>query len=242
VQYLPIPTHLVYLVLLSVFLLQAVGVVLMAETRDPEPGALASLRVRLALPPTARQPFLVAAPVLVAVWALAGFYGSLGPALVREVTGSDSLVLGGLALFTLAGSGAVTVVALRSGAPRVAMFIGTLGLILGVAVTLFGVDHGSTAALFTGTAIAGMGFGAGFQGAIRTVLPRAAVSERSGVLSLVYVVSYLAMGRPAVVAGFLVVHGGGLLRTAREYGVAIMALAGVALIGTALTGVRAARR
>jgi len=56
-------------------------------------------------------------------------------------------------------------------------------------------------------ALAGAGFGAGFQGAIRTVVPLAATYERAGVLSILYVVSYLAMGLPAVVTGFFVVRG-----------------------------------
>jgi hypothetical protein len=48
-----------------------------------------------------------------------------------------------------------------------------------------------------------------------------------------YVVSYLAMGVPAVLAGFLVVDGGGVLATAREYGVGVMVLAALAFIGLA---------
>jgi len=44
------------------------------------------------------------------------------------------------------------------------------------------------------------------------------------------VLSYLALGLPAVIAGFLAVHGG-VLTTAREYGVAVMVLAGLALLG-----------
>jgi len=39
------------------------------------------------------------------------------------------------------------------------------------------------------------------------VVPLAATHERGGVLSILYVVSYLAMGLPAVVTGFFVVHG-----------------------------------
>jgi hypothetical protein len=51
------------------------------------------------------------------------------------------------------------------------------------------------------------------------------------VLSVVYVVSYLAFGVPAVIAGFLVVHEGSVLATAQQYGAAVMALAALALIG-----------
>jgi MFS family permease len=231
VQFLPWPVHLVYLALLGVFVLQGVGVWLMAETSAPKPGALASLRPRLGIPRTALGPVLTAVPVLVAVWALAGFYGSVAPAVVRVVVGSDSSLLGGLALFVLAGSGALTVLLLRDVRPRVVMLLGIAALIVGVGVTLLSVDHRSTAGFFLGTALAGAGFGGGFQGAIRTTVPLAAPHERSGLLSTLYVVSYLAMGLPAVIGGVLVVHGGGLLPTTREYGLAVMALAALALLG-----------
>jgi hypothetical protein len=61
------------------------------------------------------------------------------------------------------------------------------------------------------------------------------------VLSIVYVVAYLAMGLPAVLAGLRVVHGGGLLVTARELGVVVMVLAAIALAGTITRRPAAAR-
>jgi predicted MFS family arabinose efflux permease len=101
------------------------------------------------------------------------------------------------------------------------------------------MDHLSTAVFFLGTAIAGVGFGAGFQGGLRTVIPLAEPHERAGMLSSLYAVSYLAMGVPAVLGGLLVVHAG-LLAAAREYSVAIMVLSLVALVGSWAQG-RAAR-
>ena len=47
---------------------------------------------------------LLGLPVLVASWALAGFYSSLGPMLIRGILGAGSALLGGLALFVLAAS------------------------------------------------------------------------------------------------------------------------------------------
>lgn len=235
VQYLPAPERLVYLVLFAIFAMQAIGVALMRETSARESGALASLRPRLGVPRAARGPLLKAVPVLVALWALAGFYGSVGPAVVGLVTGSHSPVLGGLSLFVLAASGALAVLVLRRAAPRTVMLLGTVWLFAGVGVTLLGMETRSSLAFFLGAVIAGAGFGAGFQGAIRTVVPLAAPHERSGLLSTVYVASYLALGLPAVVGGFLVVHGG-LLPAAREYGVAVMLLAAVALVAVARPG------
>jgi MFS family permease len=103
VQYLPAPTHLIYLVLLGVFAVQAAGVVGMAETAPRRPGALRSLVPDLRLPRAVRAEVAIAAPVLFAVWALAGFYGSLGPALAAIVVHASSVVYGGLGLFILAG-------------------------------------------------------------------------------------------------------------------------------------------
>src|SRR4051794_33103724 len=78
-QYAPAPTHFVWWVLLGAFLAGVAAVAVM-----PEPGACrmsrpSSLRPHIGVPPEARGAFAVATPCLVAVWALAGFYLSLGP-------------------------------------------------------------------------------------------------------------------------------------------------------------------
>jgi hypothetical protein len=114
------------------------------------------------------------------------------------------------------------------------MAAGSGALIVGVGLTLGAIDLGSAALFFAGAALAGAGFGAGFQGAIRTVVPHAAPQERAGVLSALYIVCYLAMGVPAVLGGLRVVYGHGLLVAAREYGLAVMVLAALALTGGAL--------
>jgi hypothetical protein len=51
-----------------------------------------------------------------------------------------------------------------------------------------------------------------------------------GVLSLLFVVSYLGLGVPAVAAGFLAVDGAGLVGGARDYGAALILLAVLALL------------
>jgi len=231
VRFLPDPTHLIYLALIGVLALQATAIAAMRETVSRAPGALASLRPEIVLPRALRAPVLAAVPVLFAVWALAGLYGALGPALVHALTGSDEVVLGGLSLFVLAASAVVAVIVLRWAEARTVMLIGILALIAGVAVTVVAVNLGSAAVFFAGSTIAGVGFGSGFQGSIRTVVPLAAAHQRAGLVSLLYVVSYLGLGVPAVLAGYGVVHGGGLINAARYYGAAVIALAALALFG-----------
>jgi predicted MFS family arabinose efflux permease len=230
VRFLPDPTHLIYLALIGVLALQAAAVAVMRETAGRVPGALASLRPQITLPRALRGPVLTAAPVLFAVWALAGLYAALGPALVHSLTGSGDVVAGGLSLFVLAAAAVAAIIVLRRAPARMVMGFGCLTLAAGVAVTVVAVNLGWTAVFFAGSAIAGVGFGCGFQGGIRTVVPLAAAHQRAGVVSLLYVVSYLGLGVPAVLAGFGVVHGGGLINTTRYYGAAVIALAVLALV------------
>ena len=150
VQWLPAPTRLVYVVLAGLLLVQAFGVFLLPETSPRAPGAWRSLIPQIALPAQTRRPMLAAAPVLFAVWALAGFYGSLGPSLIDHLVGSASVVDGGLGLGILAGVAALTTYVLRATpAPRV-MLIGTSALIVGVVAVLLSLWADSALGFFAG--------------------------------------------------------------------------------------------
>ncbi|MGV9270225.1 hypothetical protein ACWDRR_36895 [Kitasatospora sp. NPDC003701] len=81
---------------------------------------------------------------------------------------------------------------------------GTALLVPGALLTLSAPQLHSLLALFAGTALAGAGFGAVSQGALRLLLPPAAPGERAGTLAAYYVLSYLAMSVPAVLAGLLI--------------------------------------
>ncbi|MEU8382545.1 MFS transporter [Streptosporangium sp. NPDC048865] len=233
VQYLPAPTRTVFVVLIVAFVLQGVAILLLPESAGRRAGALASLRPRVSVPAGARRVLLLVTPITVAGWALGGFYLSLGPSLAHEVTGTTSIVVGGLMVSALPFSGTFAILALRSVPARRAMRAASVLLALGVAVTLLGVNTGSGAVFLAGTVVAGLGFGAGFQSAARTLLPAAAPHERAGLMAAFYIVSYLAMGIPATVAG---IAAGRLPLTelTTYYGVVLVVLALAALAGTFL--------
>jgi predicted MFS family arabinose efflux permease len=235
IRYLPAPTHLVYLALIAVIAAQAAGVALLRETVTRSRVPAAALVPEVRLPQSVRGPVLAATPVLLAVWALAGLYGALGPALVHALTGSGSVVLGGASLGLLTATAVTSVYLLRKTPARTVMLAGIVALVAGVAITLVALGSGSAWLFFAGTAVSGVGFGSGFQGGVRTVVPVAAPHERAGVLSLLFTVSYLGLGVPAVAAGFLAVHGAGLTGAARDYGAALLVLAVLALAGLART-------
>jgi MFS family permease len=240
VQLLPAPTELVYLFLSGVFLLQALGVSLIAETSARVPGALGALAPKLALPTQVRGAVFVAAPILIAVWTLGGFYASLGPSLAQLVAGDRSMIVGGAALFLLAGSGSLTVLGFHQVEARRLALFGALAIVVGSSLLLAGVASRSLLLFTLGIFPAGAGFGAGFQGGLRTIVAKAEPHERAGVISLVYVISYLSLGLPAIIAGTLVVNSS-LSQVAEELGGAVILLATLTAAGLAWTLWREAR-
>ena len=235
VEYLPAPTQLVYVVFIAVFVVQALGVALLLAPGRRRPGLLASLAPELSVPPRLRGSLISVAPVLFAVWSLGGFYGSLVPALTRQLSGSDSVVIGALGLFALTTVSSATTVVITRAAPRPVMFLGIALLVLGSLGTLTALDAASIAVFFLSTVVSGIGFGAGLQGGLRTVLPLADEHERPGVLSSIYVICYLGMGVPAIAAGVLVVDGGGLGVATRDYSWFVITFAMITLLALACT-------
>ncbi|MDF3293035.1 MFS transporter [Streptomyces silvisoli] len=203
VQYAPAPTRTVYLVLLLLFTAQAAAVLLTPETARPNPGAWRSLRPTITVAAASRPAMALAGPGIVAAWALGGFYSSLGPSLARLIAPHAARATGGLVFFTLTAAAGLAGHAARALPARIVSLVGTAFLIPGALLTLSGPQLHSLLALFTGTALAGAGFGAVTQGALRLLLPPAAPGERAGTLAAYYVLSYLAMSIPAVLAGLL---------------------------------------
>lgn len=229
VHFLPAPTHLVYAVLAVVYLLQSVGIALLPEPGQRRPGVWAALRPQLALPASARNALRSASPMLVAGWALAGFFASLGPALVHRVFGFDASLGGGLTLFIMAGSAAAAVLVLRNLDARRLLRIGAFALAAGSAGVLGSVQAHAIAGFLLFAVLAGIGFGAGFQGGMRSTVAAAAPADRAGLLAVVFLIAYVAMGLPALLAGLAVAQTGNLVATGLAFGGGVLALALIAL-------------
>jgi MFS family permease len=229
VQYGPARTHLVWWLLLGVSLAAAAAVLTMPELVSAGPGALASLRPRVAVPRQARATFAVALPCLIAVWMISGFYLSLGPLLAAQVLRSEDLLWGGLVIFLLAGTGtgAAAAIGFRGLSGPVAMLAGCLALLTGAVVTLTALEVTSAAAFLTGTVVAGAGFGAAMLGSFRTISAPAAPDQRAGLIAAYFIASYAAFSVPVVAAGIATAHVG-LHRTALVYCAAIAVLSAAA--------------
>lgn len=231
VQFIPFPTHTVFAVLGSVLIIQFIGVVLLKDTQPARPGGLRSLIPQFNVPQQVRSAMLIASTVFIGGWAVAGFYASLGPGLIKHVFELPASVVGGLALAAFSGSGVAAILAMRSRSARIFAWAGSLGLLIGMMFVLASLQFHSFVLFFLGIGLAGAGFGAGFQGGIRLVVALAQPAELAGVLSVCFLCCYLGMGVPAMVAGYEVAKGADLVMTAEVFGLVIMGLAVVGILG-----------
>ncbi|MGC5701255.1 MFS transporter [Pseudomonas sp. NFXW11] len=229
VEFAPWPLQLSYWLLLAMFVLQALYLWRLPESVSPQPGAWASLKPRLHVPAQARRALWLALPVNVAVWAVGGFYLSLAPSLVRAAIGSTSNLIGGALVAVLTLSGALMIFSLRQRPAGKVLRLGAGLLALGVLLILGAVHSASLALFFVGTLVLGSGFGSGFLGALRSVMPLALAHERAGLMSAFYVLSYLAFCLPSLLAGNLS-RNFGLIATTDGYAVVLIILALGALL------------
>jgi hypothetical protein len=226
-QYAVAPTHFVWWLVLGAFVVGGLAVGTMPEPGRRHPVVVSALLPHVSLPRSVRGAFGIAVPCLLAVWALAGFVLSLGPSLAALLLGSNDLVWGGVVILLFTGLGAAGSAALVRREPSRVMLSGCLVLVAGALMTFVAVERASSGFLLVGTAVAGFGFGPAFTGGYRSVTVQTPTADRAGVITAIYIVSYLATGIPAVAGGIATSHYG-LEDTAQVYSLVVAALAAIA--------------
>jgi MFS family permease len=229
VEFGPAPTRLVYAVLFGGMVLAAVVVAIMPETSRRRPGAVASLRPRVAMPAYLRADIVPVVPAMIAGWALAGMYLSLGPSVAAELLGLHNRLVGGVVVMLLAGTGALAIFLLRS-RPASSLLAPSSALLgVGTLISLAGTVGGPGWLAGVGTVVAGFGFGASVLATFGTFARVARPHERSAVFALANIIGYLGNSVPAVLGGIAVTAMG--LRTATAiYTLAIVVITFTAFV------------
>ena len=219
----------VFGVLTVVYAVLAGLVWLLPETSPRHDGVLQSLRPRVGVPASARPAFTRSAPALFAGWATGGLYLSLGAPLAGQELGGTGHLEQGLVVTTLTGVGALSSFLARRRTSRQITLYGTTALAVGTALTLVALAAGSYWGFIAAAVVAGSGFGTSFLGIMRSITPVVSPDERGELFASVFVVSYLAFGIPAVVAG-LAAPQIGLAATTYAYGGLVIVLSGSAAL------------
>ncbi len=231
VQYGTDPRHLSYYIFAAALAVCAIGILLSPETSPRLPGALASLTPAVRIPRPVRTLFIGASAIFIACWALAGFYQALAPSLSAAELGHSGSLFAGFAVASLVAPSALGGPLAARLKPRIAMSVGSVILSLAVVGVLISVGQRSTPGFFAASIAAGLAFGGAFHGGMRTLMGGLAPGHRAGLLSGIYLFSYLGAAIPAFLAGELI-STWGLSSVTRAYGglVIFLALAAVLIV------------
>jgi MFS family permease len=240
VQYGPARTHLVWWLLLAADLAALVAVLAIPESRAAPSRTRPSFRPRLRVPLEARGAFAAALPCVIGVWALGGFYLSLGPSLAAQLLRSQNLLWGGFVIALLFGVGVPITLVVRNHTPSKIMLGGCEALFAGVLITFAAIATRTPTLLLAGSAVAGLGWGPAFMGAYDTIVTLARPEDRAGLIAAIFTVGFLALSIPAVIAGIATSHYG-LHTTALVYTPVVAVLVATAAGSVLLRPARTAR-
>jgi MFS family permease len=223
VQLAPAPRVLPYVVLFVLFAIAFAGALFMPEPVEAQ-GRPRLTPQRPSIPPVVRRPFFLAALAVISSWSIGGLFISLGPALAAQLLHTDNHLVTGLGVFALAASGAVAQLIFGRSAPWMGTAIGSLALAAGMLAIVLAASTETTALFWIGAIVGGAGFGVAFLGGLRALSTAIPPQHRAEVMSAFYIVAYLAISVPAIIAGVLVTPLG-LESTFEIFGSAIAALA-----------------
>jgi len=176
------------------------------------------------VPAEVRRPFVLASLGVISSWSIGGLFLSLGPQLSGSLFHSTNHLVAGIGVFTLAGAGAASQLLFQRATPHMGAALGSVALSIGMVLIVLASSADSAALFLAGGVVGGAGFGVAFLGALRALSAAIPPDERAAVMSAFYVVAYLAISVPAIVAGVLVTPLG-LEPTFELFGSVIAALA-----------------
>jgi len=227
----------VWIILAAVMAIALVFAICTPETATRKPGAIASLRPQVSVPPAARSVFAVTLPSLIAAWLVSALFLGLMPTILRLRFGIDSPVVSGLAAFAEQGAGGAVALALSKMKPQRLVFAGGFAIVAGIVLFIASITATSLPLLWIGAIIGGAGLGAAFTGTIRSLVPLAEAHQRAALFSAIYTVSYITFGVPVIVAG-LFLSTIGVTAIALAFGAITVACAAAGVV----TQLAAARR
>jgi len=200
--WLPAPTRMCFLIEAGSLGVAGVGLLALPARLGRSSGA----RWRVSLPrlPAAhRDEFRWACATGFTGWAVTAVFLSIVPTYVRTLTGNADLLLAGVAAgLLLLVAAAVQPLGVRAGAAAL-QAAGMIALAVGTVLLLLAGRSGLLSLVITAAAVAGVGQGLAFMGAVRAANDAAHTGVHAAVISTFYVCAYVGVGVPVVGVGLL---------------------------------------
>jgi len=203
VELAPAPRVLPYVLLFLLFAIAFAGTLALPEPVEERTRPRLTPQ-RPSVPVPVRRAFLLAALAVISSWSIGGLFFSLGPQLSAGLFDSTDHLVTALGVFLLAGAGSLAQLAFGRARPWVGAVTGSIALATGMLLIVGAVALESPALFILGSLVGGAGFGVAFLGALRALSIVIPPDHRAAVMSAFYVVAYLSISVPAILAGLLI--------------------------------------
>jgi MFS family permease len=200
-QYAPHPMRTPYAAVAVVCAVVGVGIVALREPHTARSRGRIRF-VRPAVPQEIRSDFWFSALGVMASWSVLGVLLSLYPTLAAQQAGIHNVVFGGAVVGTTAFAAAMAQLFGARVPARRAAIVGDIGMAVVLLLTIPALTTHSWPLVLAAAALLGATFGLGFGGSLRHLSNVVPADRRGETMSAYYVLAYLAMAVPTIVAGW----------------------------------------
>ncbi|GAA3950469.1 MFS transporter [Gordonia caeni] len=201
-QWASSPLRIPFAIMVVIVALLLAAVIALVEPHTGRTGDRIRIQ-RPSTPESIRADFWFSGIGILTSWSVLGVFLSLYPALAQQTTGQASVIFVGVVIALMAAAAAASQWAGGRFTPRHTAIAGDLGMIVALVGAIFAVRSGSAVAVVADAMFLGAVFGLAFGGSLRHLSEVAPADSRGQVMSAYYLLGYLAMGVPTVIAGAL---------------------------------------
>ena len=186
--------------LISVLLLMCILLISLGrESISLKKGIVRSLKPQIKVPKNIQDMLLPLACTVVAGWSVGGFYQSYSATICTQIFAIENTTIISLVFISLIAPIAFGAVLAKQINPFKAQSYGMLGYVIGLALIYLSLFSGNIILFCLVNIITGIMEGIMFTGSMRTILDLVCIEDRAGVLSLIYIISYLGAVIPNLV-------------------------------------------
>lgn len=200
-QLTPWPARAPFVLHAILLVIAGLSLLVIPEMVEKQKGAGFRLQ-RPGVPGEARRVFSAAVWGAVAGFAVCGLYSSVAPNFIGSVLGIHSALVVGVVTASLFAASAVAQIALpKLESPR-AIAVGSVLLFVGMVLLAVALPAASLWILVVSAVVSGAGQGLLFTYGLRAITGASPDAQRTEATSAYFVVAYLAISIPAILAGF----------------------------------------
>ncbi|WP_338886846.1 MFS transporter [Rhodococcus sovatensis] len=204
-QWAPWPTHLAYVVHVSICIVAGVGMIAVSETRSAVPRAMrAPLVDDLKIPAATHRRFLaVVVPLAPWVFGAASVAYAVLPSLMADRSGGHPIALSALMSVIALGAGfAIQAVGRRIDTPDAARgaLVALTILVVGMLLAAWAASVLTIAAALIAAAVLGCGYGMALVSGLQEVQRIAGPDDLAGLTAVFYSLTYLGFAIPAILS------------------------------------------